>query len=211
MKFIIGILLFPISILLIISLFNSLYNLTFFEKNQFLFLSGFISYILIHFLFYKPVFAYVMSHEISHALCAWLFGRKINEIKITSTEGYTSVENPNIFIALIPYLFPFYTILVLILILIAKEIFYPYLIFLLGATLSFHIIFTITAVLKRQSDFANQRIFSLSIIFFVNVIIIIVILSFIAYPNIKILDIMNNFYQNLKHVTSFFKQVSKRV
>ena len=120
----------------------------FLEQHQFLVAAGFFAYVLLHFALYRPLFAYVMAHELSHAIWAWILGREIGEVSVKSEGGHVMVAGPNAFIALAPYFFPLYSVLMLILIQIAKPGAVPYLMFFLGATLSFHLLLTMTMLLR---------------------------------------------------------------
>ena len=193
MKLIIGILLIPISVSLTFSLVQNLSKVDIFEKNQFLFVTGFISYLIVHIVFYKPVFAYIISHEITHALWAWVFGKEVKDIKASKESGHVTVSSTNAFITLIPYFFPFYSLLILLIILIAQDKFIPYLIFLLGASFSFHLVLTLHSIAKGQKDLKDAgRIFSLSFVYFMNLIIIILILCLIVPSNFKPDKIFND-------------------
>lgn len=172
MKPLIGILLFPLSGALAISLGLHLANWNFLEQHQFLLAAGFIAYLVLHFVFYKPIFAYVVSHEFTHAFWAWFLGREIGEVKIRQEGGHVMVGGSNAFISLVPYFFPFYTAMALIVMHIAKPAAVPYVMLVLGMTLSFHLVLTITMLARPQSDLQGTGyIFGFSVIVLMNILV----------------------------------------
>lgn len=156
------------------------YSIT--TKIEFFFISGFIFYLVIHIIFYKPVFIHVMSHELTHILWAFLFGGKTKKLEVTDSGGKVIINKSNFLISLAPYFFPFYTFIFIFIYLIADKKFYPYIAFLIGASLSFHIALTLYSLRLSQSDLKEDSnlIFSLSFIFLMNLFIIILVLSLLS-------------------------------
>ncbi len=105
----------------------------------------------------RPMRSYVLAHELSHALAALLSGAKVGRIKVGARGGSVVVSRSSLWIALAPYLIPFYSLLLLALHAIARLFWdptpwLPWLPFALGLTWSFHLSFTLYALSLGQSD-----------------------------------------------------------
>lgn len=180
-RFFLGICLIPVSIGLIIGIGRVLYKWDISVKEQFMFLLGFLSYIVIHVLFYRPIILHVFGHEITHALVNWIFGGKLKSLQVSEKGGSVSVDKNNFIITLAPYFFPIYTLLVLLVYFIVDIKYVGYIIFLIGFTLAFHLALTFHSLKEKQSDFKEYGfIFSLSFIFFMNMVILSILLSIIT-------------------------------
>ncbi len=130
-----------------------------------------------------PVKAYVLGHELTHALWALMFGAMPSDVKVTENGGSVKLTKSNFLITLAPYFFPFYTFVVIIAAIITYAFlrplpFLPLWMFLIGFTWAFHVLFTIETLMVRQPDVKLYgRLFSWTIIFIVNVAIILVWLA----------------------------------
>jgi len=129
---------------------------------------------------------YVLGHELTHALWAWALGGKIYGFKATRDGGYVETNRTNFWIALTPYFHPLFPILVIELY-GAASLFYdmsnytPVLFGLLGLTWAFHSSFTLWMIPKGQSDLTSHgTIFSLLVIYLMNVITLAALLIFAA-------------------------------
>ena len=78
------------------------------------FLSGAACWVVIYLLLPKPMWVYVFGHELTHALWTWLFGGKVKKFKVSATGGHVVVTKSNFVIALAPYFFPLYAVLVVL-------------------------------------------------------------------------------------------------
>lgn len=130
-----------------------------------------------------PVRAYVLGHELTHALWGLLFGAKPSKLKVTETGGSVNLSKTNMLITLAPYFFPFYTFIVIVVALITYAFvrplpFLPLWMFMVGFTWAFHVLFTIETLAQRQPDVKLYgRIFSWVFIFLANVILVLVFLA----------------------------------
>jgi hypothetical protein len=129
--------------------------------------------------------AYVLGHEVTHALAAWAMGGKVHGIHVGESGGHVDLSHSNAFIALAPYCFPIYSLLVVVgyrlLLWIApgaghsgQELF----LLLMGATLSFHLLKTFESLWDRkQPDLAaaGGAVFSLAWIALANGLVILVL------------------------------------
>ena len=151
-----------------------------------MFLIGIISYTLIHPVFSKPLYSYVIGHELTHVIGVWLFRGRIHKLSISKHGGMVKADKTNILIKLLPYFFPIYTFLVLgiyLLLSIAWDFtgFANILAFVLGVTWAFHIWMTVYILRKNQPDVRDSGIiFSLVIIYLFNIIILSLLLVFIS-------------------------------
>lgn len=130
-----------------------------------------------------PVSAYVLGHELTHALWGLLFGARPSDVKIGEAGGSVKLTKTNMLITLAPYFFPFYTFVVIIAALVTFAFlrplpFLPLWMFLIGFTWAFHLLFTLETLTQRQPDVKLYgRIFSWVFIFLVNVALVLVWLA----------------------------------
>ena len=59
-----------------------------------------------------PVRAYVLGHELTHALWGLLFGARVSKLRVGTSGGSVTLSKSNVWITLAPYFFPFYTVVV---------------------------------------------------------------------------------------------------
>src|ERR1700752_4165787 len=76
------------------------------------FLAGAACWVVIYLMLPKPMWIYVLGHELTHAIWAWLFGAEVRRLKVTSNGGPVLLTKTNFLIALAPYFFPLYAVLV---------------------------------------------------------------------------------------------------
>ncbi len=125
-----------------------------------------------------PVKAYVLGHELTHALWGLCFGARPTDVRVSETGGSVRLTKTNLLITLAPYFFPFYTFVVIVAALITSAFlrplpFLPLWMFLIGFTWAFHILFTLETLGERQPDVKLYgRIFSWTFIFLANVAIV---------------------------------------
>lgn len=130
-----------------------------------------------------PVRAYVLGHELTHALWGLLFGARPSDVRVGPSGGSVKLTKTNVVITLAPYFFPFYTFVVIVAALVTFAFLrpLPYLplwMFLIGFTWAFHILFTIETLCERQPDVKRYgRMFSWSVIFLANTAIVLVWLA----------------------------------
>ena len=122
-----------------------------------------------------PVRAYVLGHELTHAMWGLLFGARPSDVRVSAEGGSVKLTKSNFIITLAPYFFPFYTFVVLVAALVTWAImrelpFLPLWLFLVGFTWAFHVLFTLATLTRRQPDVRLYgRIFSWVVIWIVNV------------------------------------------
>ncbi len=138
-------------------------------------LAGAACWVTIFLLLPKPMWIYVVGHEFTHVLWAWLFGGSVKRFKASAKGGHVVVTKTNFLIALAPYFFPVYATIVVTIFHIGRLIWNwePYLVvfhILLGAAYAFHITLTWEILKTEQSDITSQGyLFSAVVIFLGNI------------------------------------------
>jgi hypothetical protein len=152
-----GLVLFPLCISTTVAFLQEVIKKAGWTYNMAYFFLVAAVYLLIHLFFHEPIVAYVTGHELTHALWGFLFGAKIKKMKVGKSGGSVSMTKSNFLVSLAPYVFPIYTFLIMGLYFILN-FFWPEIgmasatIFLIGFTLSFHVVLSLYAVRIRQSD-----------------------------------------------------------
>jgi hypothetical protein len=137
---------------------------------------GYFAWLGCWFFLPQPVKVYILGHELTHALWAVLFGGKAKNLKVKESGGSVNVTKSNVIITLAPYFFPFYTMLLIALLLVVRlfvtPLPYPLVwLFFVGFTWSFHFTFTIQSLWTHQPDIHEYgRLFSYSLIYLLNVL-----------------------------------------
>ena len=140
----------------------------------------------------RPLFIYVLGHELTHAVFVLLCGGKISEFKVRSAGGHIVTNKNNVMISLSPYFIPFYSVIVVGIFGIAgifvnlsdyhpnsilwgqagfswSWVFYM----AIEVTWSFHLTFTGWMITKNQPDLKqNGTFFSLVFIYLINLSIL---------------------------------------
>lgn len=152
---------------------------------SFYFFAGFCSYLVFQLLFFKPMRTYVFGHELTHALWSMMFGGRVKRFTVRAEHGKVALTKTNFLVNLAPYFFPIYSFFVVIVYFLLKcfekeQKFFVVIIFSLGVTFSFHLALLLYAFSLRQSDIKKTgRLFSLTLIILLNIIIAVFLLKFI--------------------------------
>jgi len=155
-----GLLLIPCAGGLVFAVYQELVAIQMTENSSHLlysFVGGAAVWIILFFIFPRPLRSYILAHELSHLLAAWLSGVRGGRLRVGSEGGSVEVSKSTIWIALAPYLIPFYSLLLLALHWIASLWWDPVywqkgLPFGLGFTWCFHLTFTLYILSVPQSD-----------------------------------------------------------
>lgn len=117
---------------------------------------------------------YVLAHELTHAVAAWMSGYRIHRFVVGVDGGHVDMSESNLFVALAPYVLPLYALLVILAYRLwlwrfgtGSAASHEAFLLALGAALSFHWVFTIAALATvRQPDLAlaGGALFSLVLI-----------------------------------------------
>jgi hypothetical protein len=180
LKMIVGLLLLPLCVGAASALWRILQALGGTDKIWVPVAVGAAAWGVVYLLFPRPMWLYVAGHELTHALWAWCFGGRVGKMRVSSQGGNVMISKTNFVIALAPYFFPFYVVLVVGLFLLGRlawswdrlEVWF---LVLLGAAYSFHLTLTGHVLKTRQSDITEHGyLFSAVIIFLGNVLVLLV-------------------------------------
>ena len=139
------------------------------------FAAGWLAWMLVWFLLKTPMKIYVFGHEMTHALWGLLFGARVGKMRVSNKGGSVMLSKTNLLISLAPYFFPFYTMLVVGVYLLAACFmdmarFRLAFLFLVAFTWGFHITFTFISLRVRQPDVMEHgRLFSWVVIWLANI------------------------------------------
>ena len=137
---------------------------------------GYAVWMVVYFALPLPVRSYVLAHELTHALWAWLMGARVLNLRVEKEKGSVTLSQSNFLIALAPYFFPLYTVLVIAAYYIMSvfwdvERFELTWLALIGFSWGFHLTFTVRTLMQRQSDIQEYgRLFSYTVIYLVNLL-----------------------------------------
>lgn len=184
---VIGVFLLPVAWVLTQSFFTALSRETihhaFWATEEFWFFSlGCVLWTIFFFGLPKLLWAYVFGHELTHAIWVWAMGGKVMKFKVSSEGGHIITDTHNFWIALAPYFFPVYSV-ILLAVYGGVSFFYdlqPYrqvFFSALGVTWAFHISFTLWMIPKGQTDLSyHGTFFSLVVIYILNFVVLSVLL-----------------------------------
>lgn len=136
---------------------------------------GFLFWLTAFFALPRPMRAYILAHELTHALWGALMGARVSRLHVSRASGSVTLSRNNVWITLAPYFFPLYTMLVIaayhvLAVFFDVEAYAPVWLALIGCTWGFHLTFTLHTLLQRQSDIeACGHVFSYVLIYLLNV------------------------------------------
>lgn len=122
-----------------------------------------------------PVRAYVLGHELTHAIWGVAFGARPSKLRVSGSGGSVNLTKTNMLITLAPYFFPFWTIIVVVAALVTRCFVSPLpwpcaWLFAIAFTWCFHVCFTIRSLMQPQPDVQEYgRLFSYVLIWTFNV------------------------------------------
>ncbi|HEB30822.1 MAG TPA: hypothetical protein ENI15_08115 [Spirochaetes bacterium] len=171
--------------------------------------AGFLIFVVVFLLFGPPVKSYILEHELSHVLFAFMSGVKIKSVSIRKNEGYVRTEKINMIIALAPYSFPLYTIALIAFYKILKIFFLSSVLsgifyFVIGVSLSFHVIATIHYVQIDQPDMKRYGYFSSLVFIFTWSLIVAALTIALMFENVEIIDY---FTKSFTHTYEFYERL----
>ena len=138
-------------------------------------LAGAACWMVVYLLLPRPMWIYVVGHELTHALWVWLLGGTVKRFHATAHGGHVVVSKSNFLIALAPYFFPLYAALIVAVFATGHLIWNwkHYLVWfhlLVGAAYAFHLTLTGHVLKTRQTDITDHGyLFSAVVIFLGNV------------------------------------------
>jgi hypothetical protein len=137
----------------------------------------------------KPLVIYVFGHELTHVIWVWLLGGQVSGFRVSRKGGHIVTDTHTFWIALAPYFFPIYSVMVIAgwgitSIFLNLEPYRPWLYAIIGVTWAFHVSFTLWMIPKGQSDITHHgTFFSLVIIYLMNLLVLTIFLI-LASPHV---------------------------
>jgi hypothetical protein len=206
LKFVVAIFLLPLCAILTQTFFTVFTRATVTQRlwaaEEFWFFSlGAVLWLIAFFGLPRPMLVYVFGHELTHALWVLLMGGRVSRFRVGRDGGHIVTDRNNFWIALAPYFFPLYSLIVLaaygILGLFLNVEPYGRLLYaLIGATWAFHFTFTCWMIPKKQTDLTdNGTFFSLVVIYLMNLALLSVMLV-LASSQITFADLGREFVAN---------------
>jgi hypothetical protein len=206
LKFVVAIFLLPLCAILTQTFFTVFTRATVTQRlwaaEEFWFFSlGAILWLIAFFGLPRPMLVYVFGHELTHALWVWLMGGRVTRFRIGREGGHIVTDRNNFWIALAPYFFPLYSLIViggygLIGLFFNVQPYGRLLYALIGATWAFHFTFTCWMIPKKQTDLTDHgTFFSLVVIYLMNLALLSVMLV-LASSQISFADLGREFVAN---------------
>lgn len=205
-KFIIGIILIPVVIGISQSLLVSMSGMGGLTgPGAKLFLWGAVSYVVMHLFIFRLSYVYTFGHEMTHVVTTWISGGGVKSFNVSKEGGSVQTTKSNTFINLAPYFIPTYSLAVSVLYFVIPLFFKltnlsAIYFFLMGFTLTLHLVFTAEALKIRQPDIIKTGyIFSIVIIYIVNVFLVAIVIG-LLFKGISIEDFFYTAYIKAKHI-----------
>jgi hypothetical protein len=206
-KFVVALFLLPACAILTQTFFTVFARATLAHRlwaaEEFWFFSlGAILWLIAFFGLPRPMVVYVFGHELTHALWVLLMGGRVSRFRVGRDGGHIVTDRNNFWIALTPYFFPLYSLLVIAAYGILGLFFnvQPYgrvLYGLIGVTWAFHFTFTCWMIPKKQTDLTDHgTFFSLVVIYLMNLALLSVMLV-LASSRITLADLGREFLTNV--------------
>jgi len=205
-KFVVALFLLPVCAILTQTFFTVFARATMTHRlwagQEFWFFSlGAILWLIAFFGLPRPMLVYVFGHELTHALWVLLMGGRVSRFRVGREGGHIVTDRNNFWIALAPYFFPLYSLIVIATYGILGLFFnvQPYgrlLYALIGVTWAFHFTFTCWMIPKKQTDLTDHgTFFSLVVIYLMNLALLSVMLV-LASSQIAFADLAREFVAN---------------
>ncbi len=189
LKMVVGILLLPVCLATAQALWRVVALTRVAERFWAPVLAGVACWVVIFVLLPKPMWVYVLGHESTHAVWTWIFGGKVKRFKAASSGGHVITTKNNFLIALAPYFFPFYAVVVVLVFVLGNLLFHwrayrPWFYLCLGAAYGFHVTLTWEILKTRQTDITSQGyLFSAVVIFLGNALVLLAAVPLLTgYP-----------------------------
>ncbi len=215
-KTLLGILLIPIAIGTAKAFYTGITGISIFSGTLNLLERGVLAYLIFHVIILRPVYLYVLAHELVHVLATWLCGGRVVSFSVTPSGGNVVTSKTNFFIELSPYFVPLYTLLLGVTFLVMRAMgqSIPHMslifIFLVGFTLAFHFVMTSEVLRIEQPDIMKSGfIFSLVLILVGNLIITMAVfspvfdLSFISFLKTSSAEAVNIYQTSYSNILEF--------
>lgn len=204
---VIGVFLLPLAVVwtqTFFTVFSIAVKHHFWATEEFWFFSlGAVLWVIAFFGLPRPVLIYVFGHELTHAVWVWAMGGRVSQFAVSSDGGHIVTNKHNFWIALAPYFFPLYSVLVILaygatgLFVHDMTPYHRWLYALIGVTWAFHITFTLWMIPKGQTDLTyHGTFFSLVVIYLMNLLVLSIFLV-IASQHVTVHRFASVFYHNI--------------
>jgi hypothetical protein len=157
------------------------------------------------------LYLYVLGHELTHAVFVYLCLGRVSGFRVGLDGGHIVTNKSNLLIALSPYFVPFWSVVILAIMGLVgflaplphhEKILYA----LMGATWSFHLLWTLWIIPRDQPDLKeNGTFFSLAVIYLANVLLLSSLLC-LASPELTWRHFVYNGLNNLMTVADHVRR-----
>ncbi len=160
----------------------------------------------------KPMWIYVVGHELTHAVWTWLFLGRVKKFKASGKGGHVVITKSNFLIALAPYFFPLYAVMVILVFIVGHLIwnwtrFLPWFHFFIGAAYAFHVTLTWHILKTRQSDITEQGyLFSGVVIWLGNILVLLIGVPLLT-SRVSVLNALAWWLDGTGHVLQWLSRV----
>jgi len=184
--FLLGLLLLPACASMTVTCIRAIALAGDLTSNLLWFGCGFVSHLTFFLALNKPIRTYVIGHELTHALWVVLMRGRVRRIKVNKSSGYVRATKLNPLIALAPYFFPIYMLIVLGLYLLLKQLwpldgYFGVVLFAVGFTWSFHLLLNTWMLAHYQDDVRVAGVlFSYIAIYLLNIVVLALLLCFVS-------------------------------
>jgi hypothetical protein len=158
---------------------------------------GFGFCMLLFALFGPPVRGYVLQHELSHVLFAAVSGVRVKRMSVRAAQGSVETERVNILIAIAPFAFPLYSVLLILFNALFAPfssetarafVFHP----LFGFSLAYHLLATLHYLQMDQPDLRRYGVLSSLIFIFTLAVVVLALLLGAVFARTELLSYFAN-------------------
>lgn len=218
-KFVFAIFLLPLCAILTQTFFTVFARATVTQRlwanEEFWFFSlGAVLWLIAFFGLPRPMLIYVFGHELTHAFWVLLMGGRVSRFRVGREGGHIVTDRNNFWIALAPYFFPLYSIIVIgaygtLSLFINAQPYGRLLYGLIGATWAFHFTFTCSMIPKKQTDLTDHgTFFSLVVIYLMNLLLLSVMLV-LASSRITFADLGSDLLANIANFAHWVTSLAR--
>jgi hypothetical protein len=159
-------------------------------------LGGALCWLIIYLCLPKPLWIYVLGHELTHAFWGWICEARLKHIKVTASGGHVVLTRVNFLITLAPYFFPFYAAVIAAIyglgsLLADLSAARPWFLLSLGAAYSFHVTLTWHALKTEQTDITSQGYFFSGVMIWLGNVAVLLL----ALPTLMNISIVRTFQE----------------
>ncbi|MES2201542.1 MAG: hypothetical protein V4498_04765 [candidate division FCPU426 bacterium] len=199
-KLLLSLLLWPLALGMVMALISAVSGpgMELKDPRVLSFFGGVGLYVLLQIFFWRPIFMYVLGHELTHALAAFIQGGEADHLHASTQGGKVKVTRNNFVVSLAPYFFPIYTFFLLIALWISADKFKLPVLFLLGMSLAFHLVLTTYSMREHQSDITEVGwLFAIPFILALNIAIVMFVFKQVVPEKVSFWDFCNTSLANI--------------